>query len=91
MITKSGQDPVLWRTPVPLLQLGRQPPHALRVGADLAQVAHLALPPILSDGHGVPQLGGVQPDENFPILFHGSSSCAEDRPAPAGNPRHRAV
>ena len=72
---------------VPLFQLAHEPPYTFRIGADLAQVSHLALPPILRDRDGVPQLGGVHSDENLAVLFHGLSFCAEDRPVPAGKPR----
>jgi len=97
-VTKLGQLPIEpvagWtclvtevQPSVPLLQLGHQTAHALRVSADLAEVSDLALPSVLSDRHGVPGFGHVQSHENLCMLIHGSSSCAEDRPAPAGNPR----
>jgi hypothetical protein len=72
---------------VALRQLGGEPTHALRIGADLAEVAHLAPPAVLGDSHGMPQLGCIHADEHLAMLLHGSLSCAEDRPAPAGNPR----
>ncbi len=42
--------------------------------------------PILGNRYRVARLGNIQPDENFAMLLHGSSSCAEDRPALCGQP-----
>jgi hypothetical protein len=72
--------------PVALLQFGDKTAHTLGVRTDLADVSDLALSPILGDRHRMARLGHVQPDENFAILLHGSSSCAEDRPAHRGQP-----
>jgi len=52
----------------------RQAAHALRRGVHLAEEAHLPVAPGVRDGHGVAQLGGVDPDEGFPYLGHGPSS-----------------
>jgi hypothetical protein len=74
-------------TSVPLLQPGGEAAHAFGVGTDLAEAAHLAPPPVLGNRDGMPELGCIHAHEHFAMLLHGPLSCAEERPAPAGNPR----
>src|SRR5690242_15559915 len=60
---------------------------AIREYVDLPDKPDLALPASLSNRHSMAHFGDVQPHEDFAILPHGSFSCAEDRLAPASNPR----
>ena len=74
------------KPPVALLQFGNKSAHALGVGADLAEIPHLPVTAFFRNRYRMPHLGHVQSDENLVILPHGSSSCAEDRPAHRGQP-----
>src|SRR5271166_4074173 len=71
---------------VPLLQFAHKTAHTLGISPDLADVSNLALSAFLGNRHGVAGLGHIQSYENLCMLLHGSSSCAEDRPAPCGQP-----
>lgn len=71
---------------VTLLQLGHKPADTFRVSSDLTDVANLALSTLFGNRHGVAGLGNIQSNENLCMLLHGSSSCAEDRPVPYGQP-----
>jgi hypothetical protein len=72
---------------VTLLQAGHELAHRGIIGIDLAQVSDFALSARFGDCHGMVFFGSIQSHENFAMLFHGSSPCAEARLAPASNPR----
>src|SRR3954451_25105949 len=68
--------------PVTLLQLGHQPADTVGISPSLTNISHLALSAVFGNCHGMARLGNIQSHENLCMLLHGSSSCAEDRPAP---------
>ena len=74
---------------LPAGDLFDDPPHALVAGIDLAKKPHFACAAALSHRHRIAELGHVDPDENLCMLFHGSPSCAEDRPGQSGQPSPR--
>jgi hypothetical protein len=70
--------------------LGRDPldqaAHALLGRVYLAEIADLAATLTIRDSHGVTRLRNIDPDKNFCRMFHGSSSCDEDRLGPPEQP-----
>jgi hypothetical protein len=63
-----------------------EPPSSGQIGVDLSQVSDFTSPAALCNRHCMPGFRNVQSHENFAILAHGSFPCAEDRPAPRGQP-----
>jgi hypothetical protein len=62
------------------------PAHVLLGRVYLAEKAHFAAPPTVSNRDGIARLRYIDPYENFAIIHHGSPSCDEDRLGPPEQP-----
>ena len=77
--------------PMPLREPRHHPAHRDWIAVDLAEIPDLARSPILGNRHRIPGLRNVQPNENFAILFHGSSPALRIGSPHASNPRERSM
>jgi len=60
-------------------QLLHKPPDGGLIRTNLPKIAKFTVPAALRNGNGMAILRDIQTDENFCMLFHGSSSWREDR------------